>query len=73
MKKNSLNPISIIVMFLTTIVSLVIAINLKIYVYDGLEKWTTLFFWLTFMILASLGAFLSGRFLNNKKGGRKKW
>lgn len=73
MKKNSLNPKAVIVTVLTTILSLVIAVNLKIYVFDGLTKWSQLLFFIVFAALASLGAFLSGRFLNKKTGGRRKW
>ena len=48
MKKNSLNPKAVIVTVLTTILSLVIAVNLKIYVFDGLTKWSQLLFFIVF-------------------------
>lgn len=74
MKKNSLNPLAVIVTVLTTIVALVIAIVLKNYVFDGMTRWSNLIFWKIFAGIAALGAILSAKFLNkDKRGGRRKW
>lgn len=74
MKKNSLNPLAVIITVLTTIVALVIAFVFKNYVFDGITKWSNLLFWLIFAGLAALGTILSAKFLNkDKRGGRRKW
>ena len=74
MKKNSLNPLAVIVTVLTTIVALVIAIVLKNHVFDGMTRWSNLIFWMIFAGLAALGAILSAKFLNkDNRGGRRKW
>ena len=65
MKKNSLNPLAVIVTVLTTIVALVIAIVLKNHVFDGVTRWSNLIFWMIFAGLAALGAILSAKFLNS--------
>ena len=74
MKKNSLNPLAVIVTVLTTIVALVIAIVLKNHVFDGMTRWSNLIFWIIFAGLAALGTILSAKNLNkDRKGGRRKW
>lgn len=67
MRKKGLNPKSLIALVIVAIGSLVIALLCKMYLFEGMRL-SMLLFWVVYLVLASVGAFLVGRFLN--KGGR---
>lgn len=70
MNKNTLNPKAVIMMVISTVVAFIIALQLKIHLF-ATSSWASLMFWLIFIGLASLGAYVSGRYIN--KGGKDKW
>lgn len=67
MRKRGMNPIAMLFFVAIIILSLVIALLAKVYVFSE-SRWSLLFFVLIWAGLGSIGAWLIGRFIN--KGGR---
>ena len=64
--RRGINPLAIIVLFLTTIGAFILATTVKNILPQFIEQWAGLIFWLVLILIGGGAAVLIGRFFNRR-------
>lgn len=70
MRNKDVNPLAVVVLVIVILGAFIASFLLNNFVIPD-TKWSSLFFWLVFLAISVPGAFLTGKFLGKKKGGRR--
>lgn len=69
MRKKGTSPLAVLLLALAAVLGMIIAFIVKSIPAIALSRWSGLIFWLVFILIAGIGGFLIGKFIN--RGGRR--